>query len=94
MKKFSIGQIYQITAAVLFLIGAIFMLVNTFADEPWAFWLGLGFALIAAVFYILLGIDTRKNILKKVTDSSYSDKSDNMIEHEKTTTTQTKTTEN
>ena len=82
--KFSISQIFQFITAALFLVGAIFMLVNTFADKKWAFWVGLGFAVAAAVCYTLLILENRKKIFKNI--SSYSDKTSNSIGHEKTET--------
>jgi len=81
--KYSKQQIYQLSAAALFLIGAVFMLVNTFTEETWAFWVGLGFAIVAAGAYILLIVENRKLFTKKMTDPSYSDKSTNTNEHEK-----------
>lgn len=68
--KYSKQQIYTIAAAALFLVGAIFMLVNTFADESWAFWVGLSFAIIAAAVYVMLVIENRKLITKKLNDTT------------------------
>jgi len=68
--KYSKQQIYTITAAALFLVGAIFMLVNTFADLKWAFWVGLGFAVVAGTVYILLVIENRKEISKKLASTA------------------------
>ena len=91
--KYSKQQIYHIAAAIMFLIGAIFMLINTFADQLWAFGVGAGFAGLAAVFYIFLWIENRRIISKKLTDSikdsSYSDKSKNSFEYDKKTEIQT-----
>jgi protein-S-isoprenylcysteine O-methyltransferase Ste14 len=84
--KFSVAQILQVVTAALFLVGAIFMLVNTFADELWAFWTGLAFAVVAAAGYILLMIENRKRIFEKLRNSSYSDKGPNSIGHEKNQT--------
>jgi len=64
--KYSKQQIYTIAASALFLVGAIFMLINTFADLKWAFWVGLGFAVVAGTVYILLVIENRKEISKKL----------------------------
>ncbi|MDR0462272.1 MAG: hypothetical protein LBG88_02995 [Christensenellaceae bacterium] len=86
LQKFPLSQIYQMVAAVLFLIGAVFMLFNTFADKVWAFWTGLGFALAASVAYIMMVIEAKRVLQKKLTDSSYSDKKDNTIVHEKNET--------
>lgn len=81
--KFSIAQILQVITAALFLIGAIFMLINTFADKLWAFWTGLAFAVVAATAYVLLILENRRQIFTKLKDSSYSDKAANKIGHEK-----------
>jgi hypothetical protein len=71
MVKYSKQQIYLITSAVLYLVGAVFMLVNAFAGAVWAFWVGLVFAVVATVFYILM---------------AYFDKMQNRIEHGKQST--------
>jgi len=93
--KYSMSQIYLLGAAVLFLAGAIFMLVNTFADESWAFWTGLAFAIVAAAIWGMHFYEARKDITKKLADSSYSDTGDNKMEHgKKTKTTKTETSEN
>jgi Ca2+/Na+ antiporter len=83
MRKYTRREIYQITAACLFLIGAIFMLVNTFADQPWSFWVGFGFAVAAACVYLLLVWESRHEIFRNLKSTSYSDKQDNTNEHEK-----------
>ena len=85
--KYSIKEILQISAATLFLCGAIFMLVNTFADQIWAFWVGLGFALMALGVYVALVIKERKLIFQKI--SAYSAKKSSTNEHDKSNTTQT-----
>jgi len=81
--KYTKQQIYTVVAAGLFLVGAVFMLINTFSDNLWAFWVGLGFAVAALVFYLLIGIEHKRTVHKKLTDTSYSDKTDNMNSHEK-----------
>jgi len=68
-KKYTRAQVYTLVAATLFLLGAIFMLVNTFADVSWAFWVGLGFAVVASGFYIFLVIENKKVVTKKLTDT-------------------------
>jgi len=49
-------QIFTIVAAVLFLIGAVFMLINTFGTQEWALWTGLVFAVVSATLYALIQI--------------------------------------
>ena len=76
--KYSRQQIYTISAAVLFLFGAVFMLINTFAPvkQSWAFIVGCVFAVLAAVVYILLVVENRKNISKKLTDTGTNTKNE------------------
>ena len=57
-------QVFTIIAAVLFLIGAVFMLVNTFGSQGWALWVGLAFALMSALLYILIRIQHYRFIKK------------------------------
>ena len=42
------------------------MLVNTFAELVWTFWVGLGFAVVAGTVYVLLVLENRKEISKKL----------------------------
>lgn len=81
--KYSKSQFFQISAAVLLLVGAVFMLVNVFADKPWSFYTGLGFALVAAILYFFMMHENKKQVSKKLTDPSYSANKNNTIEHEK-----------
>ena len=53
-------QWFIIIAATLFLIGAIFMLVNTFGGFEWALWVGIGFAAASAVLYIIVYFARRR----------------------------------
>ena len=64
--KYTKQQIYTVVSAALVLIGAIFMLVSTFTDAQWAIWVGLAFAIVAGTIYILLVIDSRRSIQKKL----------------------------
>jgi len=59
-------QYFTLVAAVLFLIGAVFMLINTFAAQEWALWVGLGFAIASALLYLLIQIQ-RMQFNKKYT---------------------------
>ena len=49
-------QYFTVVAATLFLIGAVFMLINTFGNQEWALWVGLGFAVVSALLYLLIQI--------------------------------------
>ena len=65
--KYSKQQIFTVASAVLFLIGAAFMLVNTFAENAaWSFWVGLGFAIAATGLYVLLIFENRKVLSAKL----------------------------
>ena len=45
-------QYFMIIAAVLFLAGAVFLLINIFGNQTWALWVGLGFAIASTLLYI------------------------------------------
>jgi O-antigen/teichoic acid export membrane protein len=47
-------QYLLISAAALFLIGAVFMLINTFGGIGWALWVGIACAAAALLLYILM----------------------------------------
>jgi hypothetical protein len=49
-------QYFMIVAATLFLIGAVFMLVNIFGNQTWALWIGLGFAVASVILYTAIQI--------------------------------------
>jgi len=57
-------QWFLIAAATLFVIGAFFMVLNTFGGLEWAVWVGTGFAVAAILFYITVHI-ARKEFNKK-----------------------------
>ena len=59
-------QTFTIIAAVLFLIGAVFMLVNAFGNQEWALWVGLAFAIASALLYVLIRLQ-HHNFKKKYT---------------------------
>ena len=81
--KYSKQQIYQVASAGLFLVGAVFLLVHTFADQTWSLWLGLVFAVAASCAYFLVVWENKKTVNKKLTDASYSDNDTNTNSHEK-----------
>ena len=68
-SKYTREQIYQLFAASIFLTGAVFMLAYTFANLAWAFWVGLGFAIVASVLYALSVFEARRAITKKLVGS-------------------------
>jgi len=49
-------QTFTVVAAVLFLVGAVFMLINTFGNQLWALWVGLAFAVASVALYALIRI--------------------------------------
>lgn len=61
-------QWFMITAVVLFLVGAVFMLIGVFAGEVWALWTGFAFAVLAMVVYTIVVYEQRK-FSKKFTPS-------------------------
>lgn len=69
LKKLNKNQICTIISAVLFLIGAIFMLVYTFGDQDWAIWTGLILAVLATGIYILVVVEQRKAVSKNLTET-------------------------
>jgi outer membrane biosynthesis protein TonB len=83
IKKLTPAQICQWVAAITLAIGAVFMVVNTFANIDWTFYTGLAFGIVAAGCYIAMIVLEKKEIQKKLTDSSYSTNPDNKIEHER-----------
>jgi membrane protein YdbS with pleckstrin-like domain len=56
MGLYKSERIFTIVAAALFLVGAVFMLINIFAAQEWAFGVGLVLAITSAVLYILIQI--------------------------------------
>ena len=45
-------QWFIIAAASLFVVGAVFMLVNTFGGQEWALWVGIGLAAASVLLYL------------------------------------------
>jgi len=62
MKKLNltIDQILIITAAVIFLLGGVIMLVNVFAGQQWAFWVGIGMVVTASVLVVIGTMQLKK----------------------------------
>lgn len=54
-------ELLNIIAAVIFITGAVFMLVNVFGVDIWAFWTGFGLALVATTILITSYFDNRYN---------------------------------
>ena len=62
MAKYSRDQWLVVAAAVVFLIGGVFMLINVFGGEEWAMWVGLGLAFLACALMVWGGLDARKRV--------------------------------
>jgi len=60
--RYTRDQWLTIAAAVAFLIGGVFMLVNVFGGQEWAFFVGLGIAVAATILMILGWLDNRRRV--------------------------------
>jgi len=49
-------QTFMIVAAVLFLVGAIFMLINTFGNQGWALWVAFVFCIASVSLWATIKI--------------------------------------
>jgi len=49
-------QTFTIIAAVLFVVGAVFMFIYIFGTQMWALWVGLAFAIVSTALYVLIQI--------------------------------------
>jgi Ca2+/Na+ antiporter len=74
--KFDREMIFHLVTSALFLIGAVFMLIYTFGEVEWCFWVGLSIAAAAVVVYVVMIIGQKKN-------PSYPQTADNKIDHGK-----------
>jgi len=52
IKNYSKEQILTMASAIVFLVGAIFMLVNVFGGHTWSFIVGLSFAVVASLLAV------------------------------------------
>ena len=68
-NPYSTDQWFVIAAAIVFLIGAIFMLINTFGGIEWAFFVGIA-AIVIASGLMIASHFLFKNNQKKVESSS------------------------
>jgi len=66
MKKLSLDQTLVIVAAVVFLLGAVVMLVNVFLGQSWAFWVSLCMVFVASAL-VMTGLSVAR---KKDTQKS------------------------
>ncbi|MCL2755715.1 MAG: hypothetical protein FWE45_01535 [Firmicutes bacterium] len=61
LKRYSIDQIIILVSAILFLAGGVFMLINVFAGQGWAFGVGLGLVVVASALVVISEVQRRKN---------------------------------
>lgn len=59
-------QYFVVVAAALFLVGAVFMLINTFGHQEWALWVALGFCIVSVLLYVAIQVQ-RLQFNKKYT---------------------------
>ena len=69
-QKYTRDQWLTLVAAGIFLIGAVFMLVNVFGAQTWALIIGLGLAVVATVIMIVAMIDNKKRIAANMAQSN------------------------
>ena len=70
MKKYSRDQILTLAAATLFLIGAVFMLVNTFGGQTWSFAVGLSTVLVASAIAIVSYFDNKRRVANNLVETA------------------------
>jgi len=70
IPKYTRDQWLTILAATIFLIGAVFMLVNVFAAQTWALAVGLGLAIVASLIMLLAMIDNKKRVKANMKDTT------------------------
>lgn len=72
-------QTFMIVAAVLFLVGAVFMLINTFGNQEWALWVAICFCVASVSLYVAIQIQhlqfnrkytAKESEIKAVTETS------------------------
>lgn len=66
LSKYSRDQWLIIVASIVFIIGGILMLVNTFGGHEWAFYVSLGIMVLASAIVVLAWIDNKKRVAKNL----------------------------
>jgi|GEM_PF-2532524 len=62
-------QWFMIAAASLFLVGAVFVLVNSFGGQEWALWCGLGCAVAAILLYLVVQFAVKRSDRKNTANA-------------------------
>ena len=62
MTKYTKDQIITVSSAIVFLVGAVFMLVNVFGGHTWSFIVGLSLAVVASLLAGWAYFLNRKNV--------------------------------
>ncbi|MCL2587196.1 MAG: hypothetical protein FWE31_03055 [Firmicutes bacterium] len=70
MLKYSKEQIITISSALVFLVGAIFMLINVFGGHTWSFAVGLGLAVCASLLAVWAYYINRKAVADSLEKSA------------------------
>ena len=83
-RKYTFDQWIVIISAVLFLVGAVLMIVNVFGAQAWALWIGFGFAIVASGLVIWAWI-MHNNKMKNKPLNPTQDVKDTTPEHLETT---------
>ena len=68
--KYSLDQWLTILAALIFLVGGAFMLVNVFGGETWAFIVGISLAVVASLVMGGAMLYTRQRVKKNLAASA------------------------
>ena len=76
-NKYSRDQWIIIAAALVFLTGAVFMLLYVFAAIQWAFIVGLSLALLASALMVWGGLDARKRVQANLNATAKQEQEDN-----------------
>ena len=71
--KISLVQILTVGAALVFLVGGIFMLINVFAGYRWGFWVGLGLALVACALAGIAYFENKRTVTSAVPEGNDAD---------------------
>lgn len=70
LKKYSKDQLLTLASAVIFLVGAVFMLVNVFGGHDWSFIVGLVMAVLASGLAVLAYYINKKQVRENLEAST------------------------
>ena len=74
MGKYSKDQILTVASALVFLIGAVFMLVNVFGGYAWSFIVGLSLAVVASALAVWAYYINKRAVAANLTNTKKDDK--------------------